>query len=123
MIAADLAMMYALFVLKEDNQVIAAISLEEDENVDQLECWDRSLFPGGELARIAVMPSMQNRGIARRMMNHGMQQLKERGYKSVHFLVNRYNEKAIRSYAPFGFRVVGECRMYDQDFLCYEKEL
>ena len=26
-------------------------------------------------------------------------------------------------YSKFGFNVVGECHMYDQDFLCYEKEL
>ena len=113
----------ALFIMKEDDRIIAAISLEEDEAVDRLSCWNRDLFPGGELARIAVTPSMQNRGIARLMMQHGMDELKKRGYKSVHFLVNRYNEKAIRSYAFFRFDVVGECHMYDQDFLCYEKPI
>ncbi len=68
-------------------------------------------------------PSMQNKGIARMMMQHGMDALKERGYKSIHFLVNKHNVKAIKSYDVFGFNVVGECHMYDQDFFCYEKEL
>ena len=113
----------ALFVMKENNEIIAAISIEIDEDVDKLECWDENLSPGGELARVAVTPSMQGRGIARMMMERGMQALKERGYKSTHFLVNKHNIKAIRSYAYFGFNVVGECYMYDQDFLCYEKEL
>ena len=113
----------ALFVMKENDTVIAAISLEIDEDVDRLECWDRKLFPGGELARLAVTPSMQGKGIARQMLQHGMKALKDRGYKSVHFLVNKYNTPAIRSYAKFGFHVAGECHMYDQDFLCYEKGL
>ncbi len=113
----------ALFVMKENGKVIAAISLEVDEDVDKLECWNRDLSPGGELARVAVAPSMQNKGIARKMMQHGMDVLKERGYKSVHFLVNRHNVKAIKSYAVFGFHTAGECHMYDQDFLCYEKKL
>lgn len=113
----------ALFVMKENDAVIAAISVEVDETVDKLECWDRSLFPGGELARLAVTPSMQGRGIAGLMVRHGMKVLKDRGYKSIHFLVNRHNVPAIQAYAEFGFRVVGECHMYDQDFLCYEKEL
>ena len=113
----------ALFVMKEKDTVIAAISIEIDEDVDKLECWDRELFPGGELARLAVTPSMQGKGIARQMLQHGMQALKDRGYKSVHFLVNKYNTPAIRSYAKFGFHVAGECHMYDQDFLCYEKGL
>ena len=113
----------ALFVMKENDKVIAAISLEVDEDVDNLECWDKALFPGGELARLAVTPSMQGKGIARQMMQHGMETLKDRGYKSIHFLVNKYNKPAIQSYSKFGFNVVGECFMYDQDFLCYEKAL
>ena len=113
----------ALFVLKENDEVIAAISIEIDEDVDGLECWDRKLFPGGELARLAVTPSMQGKGIARMMMKHGLKALKDREYKSIHFLVNKHNIPAIKSYAKFGFNVVGECHMYDQDFLCYEKEL
>ena len=113
----------ALFVMKEAGKVIAAISIEVDEAVDNLECWNRDLFPGGELARLAVTPAKQNKGIARKMMQHGLDALKERGYKSIHFLVNKHNVKAIKCYAAFGFNVVGECYMYDQDFLCYEKEL
>ena len=113
----------ALFVMKENDAVIAAISIEIDEDVDRLECWDRSLFPGGELARLAVTPSMQGRGIAGLMLQHGMNALKERGYKSIHFLVNKHNVPAIRAYAKFGFHIAGECHMYDQDFMCYEKEL
>lgn len=113
----------ALFVMKRDGRIIAAISHEEDEDVDVLDCWDPELAPGGELARLCVSPELQNEGLARKMLERGMQALKERGYKSIHFLVNKYNVKAIRSYAVFGFNVVGECQMYEQDFLCYEKAL
>ena len=113
----------SLFVMKENNKIIAAISIEVDEDVDNLDCWDKGIFPGGELARVAVDPSMQGRGIGKQMLEHGMKVLKDRGYKSIHFLVNKYNIKAIKCYASFGFNVVGECFMYDQDFLCYEKPL
>ena len=113
----------ALFVMKDGGKVIAAISIDDDEAVNNLECWNRALYPGGELSRVAVTPSMQNKGIVRMMMQHGMDALKERGYKSIHFLVNKHNVKAIKSYDVFGFNVVGECHMYDQDFFCYEKEL
>ena len=113
----------ALFVMKENGRIIAAISIEEDEEVDRLACWNQSLRPAGELARLAVEPASQNKGIARKMLQHGLEVLKTRGCRSVHFLVNRYNKKAIRSYACFHFEIVGECRLYDQDFLCYEKEL
>ena len=77
----------------------------------------------GELARLAVLPSEQNKGYARIMMQFGMDELKRRGFKGIHFLVNKHNVKAIRSYEKFGFDVVGECYMFEQDFLCYEKVL
>ena len=122
-IAFDLAR-DALFVMKnEDGEIIAAISAEEDADVDRLECWTPSLQPGGEFARLAVTPVCQNRGLARKMVYHILGVLKQRGFRSVHILVNRDNIKAIRSYAHIGFREAGECEMYRQHFLCYEKEL
>ena len=70
-----------------------------------------------------MLPEAQNKGLARTMLRFGMDELKRRGYKGVRFMVNRKNPKAIRSYAPFGFHVAGECHIYEQDMFCYEKEL
>ena len=113
----------ALFVLKTDGRIKAAVSLEKDDTVDNLSCWDEKLAPEGELARIAVLPEEQGKGYGRIMLQYGMDELKRRGFRGIRMLVNKLNRKAIRCYAVFGFRVVGECRMYEQDFLCYEKEL
>lgn len=113
----------ALYIMKNAKEIIAAISVEEDKDVDNLECWNKDLFPGGELARLAVSPSWQNKGIARIMLLFGMKELKKRGYKSIHFLVNKKNKKALKSYSAFDFHLAGECFMYNQDFLCFEKEL
>ena len=113
----------ALFVMRVDHRIIAAISIEEDEDVDKLECWDKNLQPGGELARLAVLPEEQNHGVSRNMLLFGMEELKRRGFKSIHFLVAKNNTKAIKSYSVFGFNIVGECHMYEHDFLCYEKDL
>ena len=113
----------ALFVLKKNGCVKAAVSIDQDEACDSLACWEEQLKPSGELARLAVLPEEQNKGYGRIMLKYGMDELKKRGYKGIHILVNKYNVKAIRSYAVFGFHLAGECRMYDQDFLCYEKAL
>ena len=113
----------ALFAMKAGGRIIACISIDEDENVDKLPCWNRDLFPGGELARLAVLPSWQNRGIARIMLSFGMEELKRRGCRSIHFLVGKDNVKALRSYAHFGFTAVGECFLYGRNYLCYEKAL
>ena len=114
----------ALFVMKDEKgKIIASISIDEDEAVEKLECWTPELQPGKELSRLAVDPDYQNHGLAREMLQYGMQVLYSQGYKSVHFLVNRHNKKALRSYEALNFQTVGECELYDQPFLCYEKVL
>lgn len=113
----------SLVVMREDGRIIAAISLDKDEAVEELPYWTEALKPGGELSRLAVLPKYQNRGIAREMLVKGMELLKERGYKSVHFLVNRLNVKALKSYEKIGFNTVGECFIFEQNMLCYEKKL
>ena len=113
----------ALFVMKEDGVIKAAISIDDDEEVEKLECWSRELKPVRELSRLAVATDAQNRGLARIMLRYAMDELRRMGCKGVHFLVNKYNIKAIRSYEVLDFNIVGECYMHDQDYYCYEKEL
>ena len=113
----------SLFVMKDGGRIVAAITIDDDEAINSLSCWDKALSPGGELFRLAVLPDMQNKGIARKMFMYGMEILRKRGFKSIHILVNKLNTPAIRSYEVFSLRNVGECHMFDQDFICYEKEL
>ena len=63
------------------------------------------------------------RGLARRLVAFIMEELARRGYRSIHLIVNSRNETALRSYAAFSFDTVGECDMYNQHFLCFEKGL
>ena len=113
-----------LFVMRnETGQIAAAVSVEKDEEVDRLPCWNPDLRPVGEIARLAVHPDFQNHGLARRIVAHVMQVLKERGCRGVHLLVNSRNLPALRSYRFFRFETVGECEMYRQHFLCLEKSL
>ena len=71
----------ALFVMKVSGRIVAAISLDEDEAVNALSCWDESLSPEGELSRIAVLPEEQSKGIGRIMMQYGMDELRRRGFR------------------------------------------
>ena len=52
----------ALYVMKRDEKVIATVSIDDDPQVDSLKCWDPGLAPGGELARVCVLPGLQNDG-------------------------------------------------------------
>ena len=113
----------ALYVLKTDGKIVGAISIEEDEEVNKIPYWNRELEPEAEFARIAVSPDMQGQGIGKILVKFLIDELKQKGFKGIHIIVNRYNPKALRLYDSFDFKNVGECSMYNQDFFCYELDL
>ena len=87
------------FCLKDEKGEIAGvISIDQDENVERLTCWSKELQPSAELSRIGVRVENQNQGIARKLLQHAMEELRRRGKRSVHLLVCKTNKKAIRSY-------------------------
>lgn len=112
----------ALYVMKNDiGEIIAAISIDEDEEVDKLPCW--SIAPVGELSRLCVRSDMQNRGIAKEMMRYAFDVLKNEGKNGVHILVRTGHAKALSTYGKLGFKTVGECHLFDKDFICMEIKL
>lgn len=111
----------ALFVMKNDEgQIIAAISIDDDEAVNKLPCWDKELIPGAELSRLCVRKDMQNQGIAKEMMRYVFEILKKEGKKSVHILVKTGHNAALSSYEAIGFKTVGKCNLFNKDFICME---
>ncbi len=112
----------ALYVMKNElGEIIAAISIDEDEEVDKLPFWN--IAPSGELSRLCVRSDMQNHGIAKEMMRYTFNVLKKEGRKGVHILVRTGHTKALSTYAKLGFKTVGECHLFDKDFICMEIKL
>ena len=111
----------ALFAMKNSmNQIVAVISIDKDDAVDSLPCWNKKIAPGGELSRLCVRKDMQNQGIAKEMMRYAFEVLKKQGKRSVHILVKTGHEAALSSYSAIGFRIVGKCNLFDKDFVCME---
>ncbi|MCQ2417681.1 MAG: GNAT family N-acetyltransferase [Oscillospiraceae bacterium] len=106
-----------------ENEIISAISIDSDEEVEALECWSSDLQPSGELSRLCVRKDMQNQGIARQMMRYSFDILRSEGKKSVHILVRKGHNIALKSYMPLGFSEVGECNLFEKDFICLEMNL
>ncbi len=112
-----------LFVMTAGGEILAAISIDEDEAVAQLPNWNPELEPAGELSRLCVRQEYQNRGLARVMMEYAFEQLRSRGCKGVHILIREGHAVAVRSYAHLGYSPAGHCRLFGKDFSCYERGL
>ena len=113
----------ALFCIKVDGQIVAAISIDRDDAVEALDCWNKELKPAMELSRLCVGSAYQGKGIPALMIEDMMEYGRKKGIRSIHYLVSQYNLAAQRAYARLGFELVGECHMYEDDYFCYEKAL
>lgn len=111
----------SLFCLKtSDGEIVGAISIDDDKQVENLPCWSKG---GAELARLVVKENYQNQGIAGKLLRNAMEVLKQRGYSYVHFLVSKNHKKALRAYDKLNFDNVGESNLYEGLWWCYEKKL
>ncbi|MGN0650394.1 MAG: GNAT family N-acetyltransferase [Oscillospiraceae bacterium] len=114
----------ALFVMKNDaGQIIAAISVDKDEDVDKLSCWNSALSPAAEFSRLCVRRDMQGQGLARQLIAFVLERFTAEGKKSAHILVKTGHSAALSLYSAIGFETVGECTLFGKDFICMELAL
>lgn len=113
----------SLLCLMAEDEIVAAISYDMDEIVDKLDVWNPKYGKTRELARLVVKEEYRNRGIARLMILKAMDELKNQGYKAVHYLVSPTNLCAIKSYEKLGFYMAGECEYAGKNWYAYEKPL
>lgn len=111
----------ALFCFRENGEIIATISIDLDEAVEALPCWSAELQPSIELSRLCVSGKFQGRGLAAKLIENMQEYSRENGIKSIHYLVSKYNLTAQKAYQRLDFQLVGECRMYEDEYFCYEK--
>jgi ribosomal protein S18 acetylase RimI-like enzyme len=107
----------SLYVLKEDNEIIAVAFAGVS---DELRALKWSSENPCDLARIGVLSSRQNKGIGSLMLDKVIYTAKERGFDGIRMLVSKSNPSALALYTKKGFTACGETYMYEHDFYCYE---
>lgn len=113
-----------LFCMKtETGEIVGAISIDDDKEVENLKCWSETLKPSVEIARLVVKKEWQNRKIAPMMLNELLKIIAGRGIKSAHYLVDKNHKKALAAYKSLNFTKVGESTLYDGNWWCYEREV
>ena len=109
------------FCMKDNNgNIVAAIAIDEDAEVEQLEVWSKEYKNAGELSRLAVREDCQNRGLAKEMIEYVRKEMEKRGYDNIHFLASKTNPAALACYEKMDVEIVGEAFLYETDWWCYE---
>ena len=113
-----------LFCMKtETGEIVGAISIDDDKEVEGLSCWSDKLKPSVEIARLVVKKEWQNKKIAAAMLEELLKIIADRGIKGAHYLVDKNHKKALSAYKKLNFERVGESTLYDGNWWCYEREV
>ena len=110
-----------VIVNKKNNEIIAAISIDDDKLVEEQKCWSKELKPAGELARLVIAEEYRGNGLAGNLIQGAMENLQKRKYKGVHYLVSPNNANALRAYKKMEFNDCGRIFLYDHEWICYER--
>ena len=114
----------ALFCMKtETGEIVGAISIDDDKEVENLKCWSKTLKPSVEIARLVVKTEWQNKKIAPKMLKELLKIIADRGIKGAHYLVDKNHKKALAAYKSLNFIKVGESTLYYGNWWCYEREI
>lgn len=104
-----------LFVMKEDDKLLGAISIITNNELDALDFWKEP--NAKEFARVVVAPNCQGRGIAAQMVAGVFRELRNRNIPAVHLLVAKANLPAQQLYRKCGFAFLGTCFMFGHDYI------
>ena len=85
--------------------------------------WKDTFERRGTFARIGVSPKFQNKGVATKLLDFILNELKNQGFDGVRILVGKNNENAKKLYKKFGFYNCGETVRYGHQYYLYELRL
>ena len=117
---------WSIVMRNQESRIVAAITLLPDgyePDYDDAAAWYPDVRRWACPARLGVALDQQGKGLARRMLSAAMDYAREDGCDGIRFLVAKSNPVAQRSYAKLGFDICGECEMWEEQWLCYQKRL
>lgn len=112
----------SLYVLKDNNKIIGAISINKENEMDDLDCW-KIRNNTCEIARVVIHPDYQNKKLSIFMVNELINILKSKKISSIHLAAEINNLPAIKLYQRCNFEYVGDTFMYGHNYYLYEKVL
>lgn len=108
-----------LFVLEREGEIIGAISIAPENELDGIGVW-RETERAGEFGRVVIRPSERGKGLAKVLVANVLRVMRERGMTGVHISAAKQNLPAQKTYLGFGFRKVGEAELWNHDYYLLE---
>lgn len=107
----------------EEGEIVGAMSAGDDEEIWKFSFWSTDIKQHCCCARLGIAAKYQGQGLAQVLFSQVEKDVLKRGYDGIGFLVSPQNPAALAVYDRMGYRKVGEARLFEQDWYCYEKTL
>ena len=111
-----------LYILEDDGELIGAISIVPENELDAFNCW-KIKDNAREFARVVIRPVHQNKGWSRHLIEGILHEFHMQDVAAVHIAVAKQNTPARKLYSKMGFVICGEADMYGNSFFLCEKIL
>jgi L-amino acid N-acyltransferase YncA len=111
-----------LYVLEEDHQVIGAISIVPENELDHFNCWALK-ENAREFARVVIKPDQQHKGLSVYLVEGVIRELQRQGAAAIHIAVAKENIPAQKLYRKTGFDFCGEADMYGHSYFLCERTI
>lgn len=109
-----------LFVLCDKGEIIGAVSIEQIDDINHLDCW-KIHDNTAEFARVAINPKRQGEGLSKILIEGIIEELKSRDIAAIHIAVAKVNLPAQKLYRGFDFNFCGEAFIFGHDYYLCEK--
>lgn len=112
----------AVYVARRGEAIVAAVSRLDGDDLDELPV---AYTPGRScvMNRLCVEPSLRRGGLGRRLTEYACAAARAEGYITERHLCLCGNIPANLLHEAMGCRRLGEARLYDLDFIVYERVL
>jgi ribosomal protein S18 acetylase RimI-like enzyme len=115
----------SLFIYEEENIILGLVVLNEshDEEYNQIDWLTAESAKNLIVHRLAVLPSSQGKGIARKLMDHAEFYASEQGYDSIRLDTFSQNPRNQKFYQNRGYTELGSVFLKykkDHPYYCYE---
>lgn len=111
-----------LFVLESAGEIIGAVSIVPENEMDDLKCW-KVREKAREFARVVIRPQDQGKGLSGEIIKGVIRELRNMGTAAVHIAAAKVNVPALKLYRKCGFDFRGETEMYGNSYYLCEKIL
>ncbi len=113
-----------LYILREDGRPTGVISIlaEVGDNIVEFP-WPEPLENTCLLARFAIIPEAQGRGLAAKVMHYAAETAREKGFSVARLFTNEDNPITNHIYQKLGYRTCGRATLWEEEYVGYDLKL